>query len=109
MPDIFEMEQRHRQVAEKIYAAFLLEARVAEISEAEYRYLAVRCAMRLLEGVECSLKPEILRPFSHVDRVRRLLGTMRPGMRSAPTGTVEAVRHAIQTQPLEIDRGKSDG
>ena len=93
---VFELKQSLGGVPGDVYTAFLLEAGMDGLSGPELHYAAVRSATRLLDGVECSLKPEVLS-----GQIGPLVG--RP---SRPTGTVEAVRHAIQTQPTEINRAR---
>jgi hypothetical protein len=54
MPEvIMEQQQRHREIAERVYAGFLGEA--LELPESEWQYLAVLVAQRLLEGATLSL------------------------------------------------------
>ncbi len=60
MRDIHEFDTRSREVSEKTYAAFLTAVNTPEITEPEFRYLAIHSALRILEGVEMSLKPEIM-------------------------------------------------
>lgn len=54
----FEREMRAQQVEEQVYTTFLRE--MDGCSEDDWRYFATKVAIRLLEGVEISLRAKLM-------------------------------------------------